>query len=57
MTYYLISLLLLYPIWKIYKKVGLSPWISLIVLLPGGTLICALILANSEWKTYSNGGK
>lgn len=54
----IIQLLLAYPAWKIYKKVGLNPTKSLTVLIPiGGILICTLILANSEWKIYSNGGK
>lgn len=45
------AVLLLFPAWRIYKKAGLSPAISLTVLIPGfGIFICALILVFSKWQ-------
>ena len=51
------AVLLLYPAWRIYRKVGLNPTISLTVLIPYlGFFICALILHYSEWQVKSAGG-
>ncbi len=46
--------LLLYPVWRLYKRVGIFPWLSLIVLIPGlGIIICALIMSLSKWQFQS----
>jgi hypothetical protein len=51
------AVLLLYPTWRIFGKAGLSPALSLIVLIPGlGVLICALILALTKWQVQPTGG-
>lgn len=42
--------IILVPFWFICKKAGLSPWLTLINLLPFGTLILLYVLAFSEWK-------
>ena len=44
--------LLLYPTWRIFEKVGLSPGISFLVLIPSGLgiVICALTLIFSKWS-------
>lgn len=45
------------PVWKIYSRVGLNPWISLMVLVPFiGILLCGLVLAISNWKLPNNEG-
>ncbi len=42
--------LFLYPLWRICTKAGVSPLVSLTVLIPGfGILICAIILAILKW--------
>lgn len=42
--------LLLFPLWKIFGKTGMSPYLSLLILIPGlGGLICILILAFADW--------
>jgi hypothetical protein len=47
----MVAILLLYPIWRIFKRAGLNPALSLTVLIPGvGMLITGLILALSTWK-------
>ncbi len=38
------------PFWFILKKAGFSPWLSLINIVPFGTLILLYILAFAEWK-------
>ena len=50
--YYIAEVILLqYPAWRIFKRVGLCPWFSLTVLVPGlGIIICALILALTKWQ-------
>ncbi len=38
------------PFWFICKKAGLSPWLSLLNIIPLGGLILMYVLAFSEWK-------
>jgi heme/copper-type cytochrome/quinol oxidase subunit 4 len=38
------------PFWFICKKAGFSQWLSLLNLVPMGTLILLYILAFGEWK-------
>jgi hypothetical protein len=38
------------PFWFILKKAGFSPWLSLINLVPLGTLILLYVVAFAEWK-------
>lgn len=38
------------PFWFICKKAGLSPWLSLLWIVPMGGLILCYVLAFSEWK-------
>ena len=50
--------LVLIPLWKIFGKTGRSPWLSLLVFIPGlGSLICALILAFGRWPAVDGGGR
>ena len=37
------------PFWFICKKAGLSPWLSLIFILPFGVFVLPLMLATMEW--------
>ena len=47
------AIVLLYPFWRIFKRAGLNPALSLLVLLPLlGILVCGLILSVSTWKLY-----
>lgn len=44
------SLLLLIPFWRIYARAGLSPWLSLLVLVPYvGLPAAAAVLAFRPW--------
>jgi ABC-type transport system involved in cytochrome c biogenesis permease subunit len=38
------------PFWFILKKAGFSPWLSLINIVPFGTLILLYVIAFAEWK-------
>jgi hypothetical protein len=41
------------PFWFILKKAGFSPWLSLINIVPFGTLVLLYILAFAEWRVIS----
>jgi hypothetical protein len=39
------------PCWFILKKAGLSPWLSMLCIVPSlGTLVLLYVLAFSDWK-------
>ncbi len=47
----LINALIIVPFWFAFKKAGLSPWLSLLALIPlGGFLIPLYILAFARWR-------
>ena len=43
------AVLLLYPLWRIFSRAGLSPGWSLLILIPGGAIIVPLILSFARW--------
>ena len=45
-----IAVIIIIPFWFILKKAGFSSWLSLINLVPFGTLILLYVLAFAEWK-------
>jgi hypothetical protein len=38
------------PTWFICKKAGFSPWLSLLNIIPLGSLVLLYVLAFAEWK-------
>jgi ABC-type transport system involved in cytochrome c biogenesis permease subunit len=42
--------IIIIPFWFICKKAGFSPWLSLLNIVPFGTLILVYILAFADWK-------
>jgi hypothetical protein len=38
------------PVWLICRKAGLSPWLSLLYIIPLGGLILNFVLAFADWK-------
>jgi hypothetical protein len=38
------------PFWFICKKAGFSPWLTLLNVLPLGTIVLWYVLAFAEWK-------
>lgn len=54
------AILFLYPVWRIFKRAGLNPAISLTVLIPYiGILLSGIILVVSKWQfdVVTKGGK
>lgn len=48
--YVVFMAIIILPFWFICKKAGFSPWLSLLNIIPLGTLILLYILAFAEWK-------
>jgi hypothetical protein len=42
--------LVILPMWFICKKAGFSPWLSLLIVVPLGSLILLYVLAFAQWK-------
>ena len=43
------------PFWFICKKAGLSPWLSLLFIIPFGALVLPFILAFVDWPVLRSG--
>jgi hypothetical protein len=43
--------IIIVPFWFILKRAGFSPWLSLLNVVPLGTLVLLYVLAFAEWKT------
>lgn len=43
-------IIIVVPFWFICKKAGLSPWLSLINVIPLGNLVLIYLLAFADWK-------
>jgi len=54
------ALIVIIPFWRICKRVGYSPWLSLLIALPLVNLIFLYILAFAQWPsqkgTVATGG-
>lgn len=49
--YYLMCLLIIFPLYKIFQKAGLDKRLSFLIFIPFiGILVSSGILAASEWK-------
>jgi hypothetical protein len=42
--------IIIIPFWFICKKAGMSPWLSLLNIIPFGNLVLIYVLAFAEWK-------
>lgn len=52
-----LAILLLYPTWRVFKRAGLNPALSLTVLFPyGGFLLAGVLLAVMPWKIRADQG-
>ncbi|MES2921045.1 MAG: hypothetical protein V4819_05845 [Verrucomicrobiota bacterium] len=45
----MIALVGIFPFWLICKKAGLSPWLSMILIIPRGGLVLPFVLAFIDW--------
>jgi hypothetical protein len=43
-------IIVIVPFWFICKKAGFSPWLSMLNIIPFGSMILWYVLAFSEWK-------
>jgi len=50
----IVALVGVLPFWFICKKAGLSPWLSLIMIISFGALVLPFILAFIEWPSLRN---
>lgn len=55
----ILAVLFLYPVYRICRRAGVNPLISLTIFIPyGGILLPGLILSLSKWKLGgANGGR
>ena len=54
--YFVTVLLLIVPVWRIFRRAGFHPALSLVMLIPGvGILIAALLLAFRPWPAGTPG--
>ncbi|HET7348277.1 MAG TPA: hypothetical protein VFJ10_13170 [Acidobacteriaceae bacterium] len=44
------SVIVIIPMWFIWKKAGFSPWLSILSIIPAVNLIMLYVLAFSQWK-------
>jgi hypothetical protein len=44
------------PFWFICKKAGLSPWLSLIMIIPFGALVLPFVIAFIDWPALRGDG-
>jgi hypothetical protein len=47
----IVTIIAVVPIWQICKRVGYSPWLSLLMLIPLVNLIFIYYLAFSQWPS------
>jgi len=45
-----VYIIVIVPFWFICKKAGFSPWLSLLNVIPFGSLILIYVLAFAEWR-------
>ena len=44
------ALLVFWPTIRILKRLGLTPWMSVLIIIPVGNLLLLWIVAYSDWK-------
>lgn len=49
-----VAILFVLPFWIICRRAGLSPWLSLLMIVPPGAVILAFILAFVDWPALRN---
>ena len=45
----ILTMIIVLPFWFICKKAGLSPWLSLMAIIPMGALLLPFLLAFMDW--------
>jgi hypothetical protein len=47
----IVAIIAVIPFWRICKRIGYSPWLSLLILVPLVNLIFIYVLAFSQWPS------
>lgn len=47
-----LAVLAVIPFWRICTRVGFSPWLSLLIVVPLANIIFVYVLAFSEWPLH-----
>jgi hypothetical protein len=50
-SWLIVAVVVIIPFWKICKRVGYSPWLSLLIALPLVNLVFIYYLGFSEWPS------
>jgi hypothetical protein len=51
----IVAVIAVVPFWRICARVGYSPWLSLLILIPLVNLVFIYYLAFSEWPSQKTG--
>jgi hypothetical protein len=54
-SWIIVAVIAVVPFWRLCARIGYSPWLSLLILLPLINLIFIYFLAFSEWPSQSGG--
>jgi hypothetical protein len=46
----LLSVIVVIPYWKIFSKAGFSPWLALLMIVPGVSVVVLWVVAFSPWE-------
>jgi hypothetical protein len=50
-SWLILAVIAVVPFWRICKRVGYSPWLSLLILVPLGNLVFIYYLAFAQWPS------
>lgn len=50
----IVAVIAVVPYWQICKKIGYSPWLSLLIVVPLANLIFIYYLAFSQWPSQKS---
>ncbi len=51
----IVAAIVIIPFWRICTRVGLSPWLSLLLIVPIANLVFVYVLAFGEWPALRGG--
>jgi hypothetical protein len=51
----IVAVLAIIPFWRICTRVGFSPWLSLLIMVPLANIIFIYFVAFSEWPMHKSG--
>jgi hypothetical protein len=51
------AMLMLWPAARCLRRIGFSPWLSLVALIPFGNIVLLWVVAYSDWRDVQASGK